>query len=269
MLGVQKPVTKQREKEVELPDLERLRRIRDALYGGGFSLYAQPIFELSNGRVIRHELLLRMRENGRVIGAGEFLDLIEAYGPIREVDRWVVRAAAGLAGNGWRVNVNVSDHSINGEFPEFVRARLASEGVLPGGIVFEVREAQLVRDQGASREFAWAVRELGCGLALDDFGRGDHRLTFVRDLPISYLKIDGELTGDLLHDRASCEVVRAIVRLAAEFEQLTVAEKVEDVATLQTLEELGVDQAQGFALGTPAPVERIEDMAEPAEPVPG
>lgn len=266
MLEVEKPVPMQLEQEVELPDLEMLRRVRDALYGDDFSLYAQPIFELSNGRVIRHELLLRMHENGRVLGASQFLDLIETYGPIREVDRWVVRAAAGLAGTGWRVNVNLSDHSIDGEFPEFVRARLASEGVLPGGIVFEVKEAQLVRDHGASREFAWAVRELGCGLALDDFRDGERDHTFVRDLPISYLKIDGALTGKVVRDRASREVVRAIVRLAAEWEQLTVAEQVEDVATLQTLEELGVDQAQGFALGTPAPLERIEGTAEP---VPG
>jgi EAL domain-containing protein (putative c-di-GMP-specific phosphodiesterase class I) len=257
-------VTTQREKDLELPELGLLRRARDALYGGGFALYAQPIFELSNGRVIRHELLLRMRENGRVVGAGDFVGLMERYGPIREVDRWVVRAATGLAGTGWRVNVNLSDHSIDGEFPEFVRARLASEGVLPGGIVFEVREAQLVRDQGASREFAWAVRELGCGLALDDFGSGARDNTFVRDLPISYLKIDGELTGSVVRSRASREVVRAIVRLAAEFEQLTVAEQVEDVATLQTLEELGVDQAQGFALGTPAPLERADAVEEPA-----
>jgi EAL domain-containing protein (putative c-di-GMP-specific phosphodiesterase class I) len=263
MLEVEKQVTERREHDVELHELERLRRVRDALYGEDFSLYAQPIFELSNGRVIRHELLLRMHVSGRVIGAREFLGLIEAYGPIREVDRWVVRAAAGLAGTGWRVNVNLSDHSIDGEFPEFVRARLASEGVLPGGIVFEVKEAQLVRDRGASREFAWAVRELGCGLALDDFGSGDRQLSFIRDLPISYLKIDGSLTGGVIHDRASREVVRAVVRLAAEFEQLTVAEQVEDVATLQTLEELGVDQAQGFALGTPAPLERLEESAEP------
>jgi EAL domain-containing protein (putative c-di-GMP-specific phosphodiesterase class I) len=263
MLDVEKPLAKQRAQEVELPELERLRRVRDALYGDDFTLYAQPIFELSNGRVIRHELLLRMHENGRVIGAADFVDLIEAYGPIREVDRWVVRAAAGLAGTGWRVNVNLSDHSIDGEFPEFVRARLASEGVLPGGIVFEVKEAQLVRDRGASREFAWAVRELGCGLALDDFGRGDRQLSFVRELPISYLKIDGALTGGLVRDEASREVVRAIVRLAAEFEQLTVAEQVEDLATLQTLEELGVDQAQGFALGIPAPLEGAEETAEP------
>lgn len=263
MLDAETQVAEQREQDVELHELERLRRIRDALYGDDFALYAQPIFELSNGRVIRHELLLRMHENGRVIGAGEFVDLIEAYGPIREVDRWVVRAAAGLAGTGLRVNVNLSDHSIDGEFPEFIRARLASEGVLPGGIVFEVREAQLVRDRGASREFAWAVRELGCGLALDDVGNGDRQLGFIRDLPISYLKIDGALTGGVVRDRASREVVRAIVRLAAEFEQLTVAEQVEDLATLQTLEELGVDQAQGFALGTPAPLERIEETAEP------
>ena len=101
-----------------------MRRIRDALYGDDLALYAQSIFELSNGRVIRHELLLRMHESGRVIGAGEFLDLIEAYGPIREVDRWVVRAAASVAGTGLRVDVNLSDRSIDGEFPELLRARV-------------------------------------------------------------------------------------------------------------------------------------------------
>jgi EAL domain-containing protein (putative c-di-GMP-specific phosphodiesterase class I) len=99
------------------------------------------------------------------------------------------------------------------------------------------------------------LADLGCGLALDDFGTGFGSFTYLKRLPISYLKIDIEFVRDLVTNPANQHVVRAIVSLAQAFGLQTIAEGVEDEATLQLLRDEGVDYAQGFHLGRPAPLD--------------
>jgi EAL domain-containing protein (putative c-di-GMP-specific phosphodiesterase class I) len=99
------------------------------------------------------------------------------------------------------------------------------------------------------------LAELGCGFALDDFGTGFATLASLKHLPAQYLKIDIEFVRELLQDEANERVVRGIVSLAHDFDQKTVAEGVEDQQTLERLRELGVDYAQGYHLGRPAPFE--------------
>ncbi len=99
------------------------------------------------------------------------------------------------------------------------------------------------------------MAELGCGLALDDFGTGFGSFTYLKRLPISYLKIDIEFVRDLVTNPANQHVVRAIVSLAQAFGLQTIAEGVEDEPTVQLLSDEGVDYAQGFYLGRPAPLD--------------
>jgi EAL domain-containing protein (putative c-di-GMP-specific phosphodiesterase class I) len=235
-------------------ELKWLRRAREALSGDGFALHAQPIVELSSGKVLRHELFLRMRDRRRVIDAGEFLGAVEEYGPIGEIDRWVVRSAVEAVAGGMRVNVNLSSESIDAGFARFVASELRARGADPSGLAFELRKSQLTQDPGSAAAFTGAVTKLGCELALDDIqapaGGVDHLAGRFR-----YLKIDGQLTAKLVHDIADQRAVETIAQLARRYGQRTVAEQVEDVATLQVLEEFGVDEAQGFALGAPMPLQ--------------
>src|SRR6478672_13480859 len=107
-------------------------------------------------------------------------------------------------------------------------------------MVFEITETAIVEDEEAARRFAERLHALGCKLALDDFGTGYGGFTYLKQLPVDYLKIDIEFVRDLPQNPSSEHVVRAVVSLAQGFGQKTVAEGVEDVATLERLRELGV-----------------------------
>jgi EAL domain-containing protein (putative c-di-GMP-specific phosphodiesterase class I) len=137
----------------------------------------------------------------------------------------------------------------------FVEQEIDQTGIDPSKLVFEITETALMRDIGKGEAFARGVVDLGCGLALDDFGTGFGTFTHVKKLPITYLKIDIEFVRELVSSSANQHVVKAIVNLAQGFGCQTIAEGVEDAETLKLLEDFGVDFAQGFHLGRPAPFE--------------
>jgi PAS domain S-box-containing protein len=251
-----------REQERMARELEALRwltRIRDALEHDRFVLHAQPIVAVASGETVQHELLIRMLgEDGTLVAPGEFLPTAEQYGLIREIDRWVVRQAAGLAGRGHAIELNLSAESLGDpDLFELVERELREAGADPRLVVIEVTETALLRDDAAAGEFLERIAELGCRTALDDFGTGYGGLTYVKRLPVDSLKIDVEFVRDLPRNPASQHVVRAIVHLARDFGYQTVAEGVEDAETLELLHELGVDLAQGYAIARPAPVEIV------------
>jgi EAL domain-containing protein (putative c-di-GMP-specific phosphodiesterase class I) len=233
------------------------RRIREALDRDRFVLHAQPIVDLSSGETIRHELFLRMMEDHELIPAASFVVAAEEHGSIREIDRWVVATAIEAASQGRGVHVNLSVRSTDAELLELIRERLEASGADPSEVVFELGEEQLLEAGDPSREFVRGVSELGCGLALDKFVRSGDDLTLLEALPIDYLKIGPPFVHDLRRDPAARSVVESVVVLSQRFGQHTIAQGVEDVATLQTLRELGIDQAQGFALGAPLPLESV------------
>ena len=230
-------------------------RLRWALEHDGFSLYQQPIVDLRTAKVLRHELLLRLIEEDRVTPAAEFLEAATEDGTIVEIDLWVTEKAIEIAATGRPVTVNLSSKSIAPCFLEHVRERLVETGANPANLAFELSEGDLIEVGEEGREFLWRLRELGFGLAMDQFGTGPADLRHLRGLPVDYLKLGREFAQDLSRDPASRRAIEAIVKPARRFGSRTVAVGVEDLATLQTLEELGADEAQGFALGAPAPLE--------------
>jgi PAS domain S-box-containing protein len=248
---------KERERELER-QLERVSwvgRLRAALDQDRFVLHAQPIIDLATGETVQHELLLRLvDETGALVAPGQFLPTAEQYGLITEIDRWVVRAGIDYAAAGHPVELNLSAQSLcSTELLEDIRDALNETGADPALIVFELTETALMQDAETAERFIARLRELGCQVALDDFGTGYGGFTYLKRLPIDYLKIDMEFVRDLTESAASHEVVRAVVSLARGFGQRTVAEGVEDAATMDVLRELGVDCAQGYAIARPAP----------------
>jgi PAS domain S-box-containing protein len=231
-------------------------RIRDALAEDRFTLHAQPIIDIAGGRVITHELLIRMLDrDGKLIPPAEFLPTAERYGLVAELDRWVVAQAARIAGRGTPVEVNLSAHSLcMPDLFDHVRDEFSRHAVDPSNVVFEITETGVLRDEEAASAFISHVKQLGCRIALDDFGTGYGGFTYLKRLPVDYLKIDIEFVRELPRDPASQHVVRAVVNLARGFGQRTVAEGVEDAETLELLRTLGVDYAQGYAIGRPRPL---------------
>jgi PAS domain S-box-containing protein len=236
----------------ELDTLVWVGRIRDALDEDRLELYSQPIVPLATGQPSQ-ELLLRMiGTNGEVISPQSFLPVAEKYGLIGEIDRWVIGKAVRLAAEGRRVEANLSAESIgNLDLLALIERKLRDTGADPGNVVFEITETALMENLQAGEAFAWGLSEIGCQVALDDFGTGFGGFTYLKKLPIDYLKIDIDFVLDLVTNRANQHLVKAIIGLAKDFGYQTIAEGVEDAETLALLRDYGVDFAQGFHLGRP------------------
>ena len=233
-----------------------MARIQEALEKDHFVLHAQPIVDLATGETVQHELLLRLDdpEEG-MISPGVFLPIAETYGLAPSIDRWVVRRAVALAAAGHAVEVNISARSLSDSSLVYeIERRLAGSGADPALLVFEITETALLEDREDAARFANRLRELGCQVALDDFGTGYGAFTTLKHLPVDVLKIDVDFVRDARTSPASRHVIAAVVALARAFDLLTIAEGVEDEDTLSVLRELGVDQAQGYHLGRPAPL---------------
>ncbi len=251
----------------DVATLACINRVEAALAEERFVLYAQPIVDLRTGETVQQELLLRMRErDGRIAGPGEFLHVAEQYALIGEIDWWVIKRATQLAGSGSPVELNISARSIGDlDVLGHIERCIERYEVPPGMLVFEITETAIVEDQEAARRFAERLHALGCKVALDDFGTGYGSLTYLKQIPVDYLKLDIEFVRDLASNRASHHVVQAIVALARDFGLQTVAEGVEDAEVLDLLTRLGVDFAQGYHIARPAPfAERPGDQGVPA-----
>ncbi|HEY4094962.1 MAG TPA: EAL domain-containing protein [Baekduia sp.] len=253
-------ITARKERELRLEaqaaDAGWLTRIRAGLQEGRFVLHAQPIVDLATGETIQQELLIRLRgDDGAIIAPGAFLPAAERYGLISAIDRWVVQQAARIAATGTAVEINLSAASL-GDRATFsaIETALTDTGADPSLMVFEITETALVDRIDEARRFAERLTRLGCRFALDDFGTGYGTLTYLKHLPVHFIKIDIEFVRDLLASDNDERVVRSIVSLAREFGLATVAEGIEDAATLDRLRELGVDHGQGYFIGRPQPV---------------
>lgn len=232
-------------------------RIQEALAEDRFVLFGQPIVDLASGEVAQCELLLRLRDpDGTIIGPGAFLQVAEQYGLIGEIDRWVIERGVEVAATGHPVQINLSAHSIGDrDILDHIETCITRSGADPAHIVFEITETAIVADEEAARGFAERLRTIGCTLALDDFGTGYGGFTYLKQLPIDWLKIDIEFVRDLAVNPGSRHVVEAVVALARGFRLKTVAEGVEDAEAYELLRELGVDFAQGYHIARPAPLE--------------
>ncbi len=219
------------------------------------ALYSQPIIPLTGGAASEELLLRLISPSGEVVPPGAFLPVAERYGLVADIDRWVVTKAIERAASGHRVEANISAWTIaNVDLLPLIERLMRDTGADPSLLVFEITETALMQDLDAGRAFARGLHELGCGLALDDFGTGYASFTYLKTLPFTHLKIDIEFVRDLVDSAPNRHVVDAIVSLAKSFNQQTVAEGVEDQATLDILKEHGVDYVQGFHLGRPSPI---------------
>ncbi len=251
--------------------LEWAERIRAALDEDRLVLHAQPVVETATGITTQHELLVRMVDpRGDLIPPGSFLPVAERFGLIREIDRWVVTRAIRMLGEhraqGHRpvVEINLSAHSLgDAQLALHIGRELRAAGVEATQLIFEVTETTAIGNIAAARTFAERLGELGCRFALDDFGAGFGSFYYLKHLPFDFIKIDGEFVRNCASDPTDRLVIRAVVELAQGMGKRTIAEFVGTEQTYTILRELGVDYAQGFYLGPPAPLENWLGMPSP------
>jgi diguanylate cyclase (GGDEF)-like protein len=248
-------------------------RIRDALTDERLSLHTQPIHSLSSGGIERYELLLRMTsEDGELLPAASFIEAAERSGMIQELDRWVVSRALELLAERERqgtsplsLHVNLSGASLTDvSVLDFIERRLDEGGADPSRFTFEITETASAYDHDyeAAAGFADRLTDFGCQLAIDDYGAGFGPFHYLKRIPFDLIKIDGSFVRDMPRSDADQLTVQAIVQIARGLGKATIAEYVQDDATIEMLREYGVDMAQGFHLGRP--VDLDEAFAEAA-----
>ncbi len=247
------------------------QRIREALEHDRFVLHAQPIIDLADGKVSQYELLLRLADGGDFVLPGLFLDTAERSGLIREIDRWVVRRAIHLiatyrsVSKSVRLEVNLSGKAFaDPELLPLIQRELSATRIDPASLVLEVTETAAIANIDHAQQFLQTLKALGCGFALDDFGVGFSSFSHLKHLPVDYLKIDGGFIRDLARNTVDQHLVRAIVAVARGLGKRTIAEFVGDAETLTLLRGYGVDFAQGYHVGRPAPLQDVIDDARRA-----
>jgi len=230
---------------------------------GTFYFDAQPIVEISTGRTVGHELLLRARfPDGGLIMPDELIPVAEESGLIRRLDRWVVRkgielaARGGVDGTGGSIWMNMSAQSlVDSRLADLVEEKLKLTGTDPSLLTFEMTEREGSSDFRGVGRLVTRLREAGCSCALDDFGSGYGGFNHLKQIAFDVIKIDGHFVEDLATSEIDQAVVRSIVQTAKVAGRRTVAEFVSDEAGYDLLREWGVDFAQGFFIAHPVRVE--------------
>jgi len=227
-------------------------------------LYKQPIISLlpDHKAITRHELLVRLvNTEGQIILPGAFIPIAERHGLMAAIDRWVIRTAfqhyntlfaetstAGIA-------INLSGNSLSDDsLPEFIRQQFAESALPKEQVCFEITEAAVLQNLKQAALFAETMKSEGCHFTLDRFGSGISSFSYLKKIPVDYIKIEGSFICGMLQNPVDHAMVEAINHVGHSMGIHTIAEWVESDAVIQRLTELGVDYAQGYALSSPCPM---------------
>lgn len=245
--------------------MQWIHRIRDALEGDRFRLYFQPIKHVKCQDTGQHgEVLLRMlSDQGEIIAPGAFLPSAERYHLMPDIDRWVVRNTFLAMQNATPHNldtcsINLSGQSLSDDkFLDFIVREIETSSILPRHLCFEITETAVIANLSNATRFISVLREMGCRFALDDFGSGLSSFAYLKNLPVDYLKLDGSFVKNMVKDNIDRAMVKAINQVGHIMQIQTIAEFVEDEATMKVLRLLGIDYAQGYGIAMPRPFEQI------------
>lgn len=240
--------------------------LRQALAQNQFSLYCQPIAALSGVVAFpMAEVLVRLREEEMaLLPPGDFLPVLEHYGMMPELDRWVVREVLQRLSSGPeipRFSINLSRQTIaDNEFPDFFAHEVQASRVPADCVVFEIDEADAAAVPSSVRRLCAAVGSLGAGVLIDGFGRGQGQLASLTLPCVQFVKLHGSLTRNLATDEAAVTRILALLHLATDLGIATIAECVEDEEVLARLEALNVRYAQGFGICVPQTIDLVLEL---------
>ncbi|WP_428377411.1 putative bifunctional diguanylate cyclase/phosphodiesterase [Lichenicoccus sp.] len=244
-----------------------LRDLREAIAEKGIVLAYQPIVDAQTYAIRGFEALARWRRpNGGSVSPDRFIRLAEEAGLIEELGGWILEHACQQAAT-WpdmlKVAVNISVGQLSGRsFIQQVSEVLRRTGLAPHRLELEITESIFMDADTSSFGVLEGLRDLGVGIALDDFGRGFSSLGFLRGFAFSKIKMDMSFVRDMIHDRRSAAVVHAVVGLAADLGVVVTAEGVETVEQLDQLRRQGCTEIQGFLFSRAMSAERIPDLLE-------
>jgi diguanylate cyclase (GGDEF)-like protein len=259
------------ELSVRQTEMEAVSRIRAALENDRFCLYLQAIAPLRPGGSMHAEVLVRMLdEQGGLVPPLAFIPAAERYDLMPLLDRWVIRHAfAALAqqppGTSWSINLSGASVCEEGLL-EYVLEQQRASGVALQDVCFEITETAAVANLAQAARLIEDLQAQGARFALDDFGAGMSSFAYLKHLPVDYVKIDGSFIRGILDSPTERAMVESINQIAHVLGKQTIAEFVEDEALLACLRAIGVDFAQGYAVGRPQPLPRWQAANKAPKP---
>ncbi|APA70850.1 EAL domain-containing protein [Janthinobacterium sp. 1_2014MBL_MicDiv] len=251
-----------------------ISRLNEAFTHDYFRLYAMPIVHLRDSAEHHDEVLIRIRNSkGDLILPGAFIPAAERYDMMLSIDRWVIRAVchhiqsvrdslpplAALVESRRRApalySINLSGMSLaDTGLQDYITEQFVQYAIAPEQICFEITETAIIANLPKAQAFMHKLKALGCRFSLDDFGSGFSSFGYLKALPVDYLKIDGVFVRDIASNAINRAMVKAINEVGHVMGLQTVAEYVEDAATLAIIRDLGIDYAQGYAVGKLRPL---------------
>ena len=250
-------------------EMDWASRISRSLEQNRFALYFQNIVPLGeqSRNEMHHEILLRMVDAaGQVVAPAKFMPAAIKYNLMTAIDRWVIRHVFAAKDTQWKAlarqadvaeftTVNLSGASLNDDsFFDFLQEQIRAYNVPPSAVCFEITESIAVNDLERVAGFMAELKKLGFSFALDDFGSGVSSFSYLKALPVDFIKIDGGLVREITHSALDRRIIESIVFVAREMGVKTIAEYVESQEIRDCLKGIGVDYVQGYAIHCPEPL---------------
>ena len=240
-------------------DMGWVALVKDALQHDRFELLYQPIFTVQSQEIHGNEVLLRLpTEEGQSIKPGGFIPAAERFGLVHNIDRWAVARSMEYLSQLHSENIptqfsiNLSGRAFDDlELLKMIKTILNDTGLDPSALLFEITETAAIANLRAARKFITQLKDLGCRMALDDFGSGFCSFTYLKNLPVDSLKIDGSFIQGLANAKVDQAMVQSMNQVAHALGKTTIAEFVQNQETMRLLREYGIDYAQGHFLGKP------------------
>lgn len=246
-------------------EMSWVNTINEAITANRLKFHGQLVSPTS-GNDWRCELLLRLEdEDGKLHTASAFMEAAERYHVARTIDRWVVsNALEQISSLGspferirtWHINLSGQSVDCINVLPELLE-QIKAQDIEPEKLCFEITESAAIHSLEEARDFFTALRDLGCQVALDDFGIGLSTFNYLKQLPVDLVKIDGSFVRELGHSELDHAMVRSIQEVARIAGKRTVAESVESMELILRLKQIGIDYLQGHAIHNPEPLAEI------------
>ena len=248
-------------------EIKWIGKIKEAMHSDQFCLFAQPIVSsLAQGGIHHYEILLRLNGDDGLILPHSFLPAAERYGLMQDIDAWVIsRLVAEIAKYATTIKkhkiafaANLSGQSIGDiVFHSFLEEQISRHNISPESLSFEITETSAISSLDLAKQFISSFKSRGHKFSLDDFGTGLSSFSYLRELDVDYLKIDGIFIKNILHDRVCQAMVSSIQNVCHAMNIETIAEVVESGEVLEYLRNVGIDYIQGYHTGNPVPLSKV------------
>ncbi|WP_331692527.1 putative bifunctional diguanylate cyclase/phosphodiesterase [Pandoraea sputorum] len=265
-VAVYEPDTESRDRD----RLSLMSDLRHAIEHGGLYLCYQPQVDLSDGKAVRVEALVRWRHPKRgIVPPAEFIPFAEQTGFIRVISRWVAAEAIATCAAwhargiplGMSINLSARD-LVDVDLPDYLRRVLGEHALAPHWLCVEITESALMDDPEQALITMERLHRMGVRIAIDDFGTGYSSLSYLKRMPVEEIKIDRSFVKGMAHEQNDTLIVRSTIALGHSMGIRIVAEGIEDAVTLEKLRALGCDFAQGYFLSKPLPDTELVGWAQ-------